>query len=113
MLTMPSKTPTSPLDGANAKPTVLDEDGAKAVHAWERNSPTQKPGRFILMKRQKVVWKIVVGALILAGFYGSRNSPPPTDSEAEFAGYNLGRIVFWIAGVYLLVTGIRGRVPKG
>lgn len=64
------------------------------------------------MKRRKVVWKIVVGGLILVGFYASPSSLSPSGFEAEIAGYNFGRILFWIAGVYLLVTGVRGRVPK-
>ena len=64
------------------------------------------------VKRQKVVWKIVIGILILAGYYGSRNLPSTATSAAGLAGQNIGRIVFWVIGVWLLVTGIRGRVVK-
>ena len=65
------------------------------------------------MKRKRVVWKIVVGAVMLAAFVSNRNSPPTAGSEAETYGDVIGRMVVWIVAIYLLVTGIRGRVPKG
>ncbi len=65
------------------------------------------------MKRKKVVWKIVVGALLILGQVGGINRPPdPTMSGTEFRSYQAGRILFWIVGAYLLVTGLRGRLPN-
>lgn len=64
------------------------------------------------MKRQSVVWKIVVGVLLLTGINASRNEPPVVGPEAYVQGYYGGRTAFTILGVYLLIAGIRGRVPK-
>ncbi|WP_321475805.1 zinc ribbon domain-containing protein [uncultured Paludibaculum sp.] len=74
---------------------------------------TAGENRFAGVKRQKVIWKIVVGGIILAALSGSQGSVAPTTSEAEFIGYNSGRVILWIIGTCLLIAGIRGRKTRG
>jgi hypothetical protein len=65
------------------------------------------------MQRQKSIWKIVLGSIMLATYltvHQTGRATPPA-SEAEALGRSLAWILLWLGALILIILGFRGR-PK-